>query len=578
MNNLRQNDKTKITALYERLSRDDEQFGESNSIVNQKKILESYAVKNGFTNIRHFVDDGVSGVRFDRPGFSAMMDEVAEGNVSSVLCKDLSRFGRDYLKVGMYTELLREHDVRFIAVNDNVDSLNGEDDFTPFRNIINEWAARDSSRKVRAVFKAKAKEGKHINGATPYGYIHDPSDRQKWVVDEEAAEVVRRIYHMTLEGKGTFVIANALSNEKIPIPSTHMKELGFGRFKNCEPTNICDWSCTTVQDIIANPAYLGHTVNCRTWSKSYKDKKRRFTPDSELLVFENTHEAIIDRETWDTAQKLRQTVRKQNKQGTTNRLTGLMYCYDCDSKMWNARGRNARSKNGFSDAYVCSSYRKRTDNCSIHTIRSAVVEQLILSAIQKVSTYAVENETEFIQKVKGAADSRRDELVKVHRKQLAKNQKRISELDSLFQKTYEDNASGKLSDKRFEQLSEKYETEQADLEKVNLELQLEIDSYAEDCSRADKFLDLTKRYVDFSELSTPMLNEFVEKVVVHEADKTYGFRQQEVDIYLNFIGKFEVPSETDETQPGLTPMTPKEWQRKRSTERQRESRARQKAA
>lgn len=532
----------KITALYERLSRDDELQGESNSITNQKHFLEDYARKNGFVNIRHFTDDGVSGTTFDREGFQSMIAEVEAGNVAVIIVKDMSRFGRDYLKVGFYTEVMfKEKGVRFIAINNGIDSSNQQDsDFTPFLNIMNEWYARDSSRKIQAIFKARMQEGKRVSPSVPYGYRRDPDDKQHLIVEPEPAAVVRRIFKLVLEGNGVNRIADILCADKILIPSAYAEKYYP---ENQHQKNFHDpfrWTNRAVSCILEKREYMGHTVLGKTISESYKTKKRRQATEDELMIFENTHEAIIDEETWNNAQRLIETKRRPKKNGAPPcRLSGLLYCSDCGSKL--SRRYNSRNQYDADNAYCCSGYRQYTRNCTMHYIRVSVVEKLILETIREVSAYALSNEKEFVQKVREASDVQQEATMKEYRRRLGKARRRHEELDDLVKKLYESFATGKIPEKHFDRLLSGYDTEQTALETEMQELQDGLDRYGADSVRADRFLELVKRYTDFSELTTPMLNEFIEKVVVHEADKSTGDRVQKIDIHLNFIGAFSIP-------------------------------------
>ena len=532
----------KITALYERLSRDDELQGESNSITNQKHFLEDYARKNGFVNIRHFTDDGVSGTTFDREGFQSMIAEVEAGNVAVIIVKDMSRFGRDYLKVGFYTEVMfKEKGVRFIAINNGIDSSNQQDsDFTPFLNIMNEWYARDSSRKIQAIFKARMQEGKRVSPSVPYGYRRDPDDKQHLIIDPEPAAVVRRIFKLILEGNGVNRIADILYADKILIPSAYAEKYYPENQHSKSFHDPIRWTNQTIIHILEKREYMGHTVLGKTISESYKTKKRRKTTEDELMIFENTHEAIIDEETWNNVQRLIETKRRPKKNGAPPcRLSGLLYCADCGSKL--SHRYNSRNKYDADNSYGCSSYRQYTRNCTMHYIRVSVVEKLILETIREVSAYALSNEKEFVKKVREASDVQQEATMKEYRRRLGKAKRRHEELDDLVKKLYESFATGKIPEKHFDRLLSGYDNEQTTLEAEMQELQTGLDRYGADSVRADRFLELMKRYTDFSELTTPMLNEFIEKVVVHEADKSTGDRVQKVDIYLNFIGAFTVP-------------------------------------
>jgi len=548
----------RITALYERLSRDDEQSGESGSITNQKIILEDYAAKNGFKNIRHFTDDGVSGTTFERKGFRAMIDEIESGNVGTVICKDMSRIGRDYLQTGFYTEVFfRQHGVRFIAVSNGIDSKNGEsNEFAPFLNIMAEWYARDASRKLKAVYQSKGNNGKRTTNGIIYGYLKDPDDKTKWLIDPEAAAVVLRIFQMSVSGMGPFQIARTLTQEKIETPGYYQQKIGIGTGKTKTYKRPCRWAGTTISNILEKPEYMGHTVNFRSVKESYKNKKQTKNPKEDWVIVENTHEAIIDPGTWETAQRCRTVKRRTDTTGEANPLTGLLYCSDCGSRLFNHRRGpsqkiskatgNIINESPRSD-YYCPTYsstksRGGEAECSIHFIGSTTANELILEAIKRTSGFAKNNEADFMKMLREESAIKQAEAAKSHRRQIAKNEKRIAELDSLFRKTYEDFAAGRLTEKRFEQLSGGYESEQAELEKLTAELRIELEAFDTDSVRGDKFMELVKRYTDFSELTPAMLHEFIEKVIVHEADKSSGVREQRVDIYLNYIGQFDVPA------------------------------------
>ena len=534
----------KFTALYERLSRDDELIGESNSIKNQKQLLESYAHKNGYSPIRHFTDDGVSGTTFEREGFQAMIAEVEAGNVSAVIVKDMSRFGRDYLKVGFYTEVMfKEKGVRFIAINNGIDSANQQDsDFTPFLNIMNEWYARDASRKIQAVFKSRMQDGKRVSPSVPYGYLRSPEDKQKLIIDEEPAAVVRRIYQMVIEGKGVTAIADILTAEKVLIPSAYAKIHCPENDHSKGFTNPYLWSATAVSYILEKQEYMGHTVLGKTVSVSYKTKKRRKAEPDELMIFKNTHPAIVDEETWHLAQKLRKTVRKPSYNRPPHPLTGLVYCADCGSKMTHRQPSPTKKKKyDADDAYICGSYRQRTRDCTMHFIKTSVLWELILTAIREVSDYVRQDEQAFIDKVQKTSTVQMAETQREQKRRLAEATERNGELNTLIKKLYEGNATGKIPDKHFERLLSEYDSEQTALETEIEDLKAQIDSFNEDSAKADKFIAVVRRYTDFTELTTPMLNEFIEKVVVHEATGGRTDRKQKIDVYFNFVGQVELP-------------------------------------
>lgn len=548
----------KITALYERLSRDDEMVGDSNSIVNQKKMLEDYAKQNGYTNIEHFTDDGYSGGSFDRPDWKRMVAGIEDGSIGTVIVKDMSRIGRDYLQVGFYTEVMfKEKEVHFIAIANGVDNQKRESsEFAPFLNIMNEWYIRDSSWKVTSVLRARGMEEKHTTNNAIYGYRKSEEDKNQWVIDEEAAEVVRRIYRMSLDGKGPYEIARILSEEQIERPSYYLAKRGLGTCRsNNNTATPYVWRGATVRDILSKPEYMGHTVNFRSYKESYKDKRAKKTPKEDWVIFKNTQEAIVSEEMWNKVQELRKTVRRTDTVGEANPFTGLLYCADCGAKMYNHRGGAGRARNWKGelngkrrpdrDEYNCSTYnlsRQSYDKqCSQHYIRTEVVRKLVLETIKAVSDYVITNEEEFINRIYSTSRDKQKESIRSLKRKIAQDTKRVNELNMLMKKLYEDNISGKLSDKRFEFMLSEFENEQDTLEISMENAKAEIEKYESDTVRVDKFIELVKRYTDFSELTTPMLNEFVEKILVHEADYSSGERVQEVEIYLNFIGKFELP-------------------------------------
>lgn len=565
----------KITALYERLSHDDEQSGDSNSIVNQKKMLERFATEQGFTNFRHYTDDGWSGTNFDRPDWKRMLTDIEDGTVGCVIVKDMSRIGRNYLEVGFYTEVLfRKKNVRFIAISNNVDSAlnDGSNEFAPFLNIMNEWYVRDTSRKIKSVLHNKGMDGKHLTSNAIYGYKKDPDDPDLWIIDEEAAAVVRRIYQLIIEGNGPMQVARILKDEKVERPSYYLAKQGLGTCRgSCDMSRPYTWTATTVSDIVKKPEYMGHTVNFRTKKLSYKDKNSVHNSPEDWIIFENTQEAIVDEETWLTVQKIRETKHRPNKKGDINPLTGLMYCADCGAKMFNHRtgGYEKKDKDGnptgkytnAQDNYTCSTYSKAKskfeNKCTQHHVRTDVVRDLLLETIKATSSYVKEHEAEFIEKVRGATELQQESEAKALKKRLSREQKRINELNILIKKIYEDNVNGKLSDKRFEMLLADYEAEQSELELSVEAMERSLNEYQENTDNVDKFVELVRKFTDFTELTTPMIHEFVDKIVVHEADKSTGDRIQQIDIYLKYVGKLDVP------MPVLTPEQIKEEDRKR---------------
>lgn len=561
----KQPDKGKITALYERLSHDDERAGESVSIENQKRILEDYAQKNGFTNIRHFTDDGVRGTTFKRPGLDAMLEEIRAGNVATVIIKDQSRIGRDVVEVGLLKRTFDEYHVRFIAANDNLDTANGFDIMSIFRDVINEWYVADTSRKIKTVFKSRMEKGLRCSGSVSYGYLASKENKGEWVIDEEAAAVVRRIFHSVVAGESIASIARALRAEKIPIPSEHWKRIG-APVRSAKYTDPYAWSTTTISYILKRPEYTGRKVLGKTVCENYKTKSTRKTAPEEQYIFDGEIPAIVDEETWNTVQRLMGTKRRAPKrQNTPNRLTGLLYCADCGAKLTH-RSSLVQGKY-LDDAFVCSSYRQLTRDCTMHYIPTAKMEAAILAAIQRVSWYVRHNEAEFIERVRKATDQHQENAVKEYRQKVSKAQRRYKELDGLVKKLYEGNATGKIPDKHFTRLLAEYDEEQTGLEAAIAQWQEAIESWNADRLKTDKFIELVSRYTDFSELTTPMLNEFIEKVVVHEGEGRGNSRRQRIDIYLNFIGAFEVPAHI------VTPMEQEEERRQQEEQAEKEERS-----
>ena len=541
----------KITPLYERLSRDDELQGESNSISNQKQMLEDFARRNGLPNPTHFTDDGISGTRFDRPGFLAMMEEVEAGRVEAIVIKDMSRLGRDYLKVGQVMEVLRQRGVRLIAINDGVDSLKGDDDFTPFRNIMNEFYARDTSRKIRSVFKSKGMSGRHLTGTVIYGYLWDEK-REHWLVDEEAAEVVRRIFSLTLEGYGPYQIACKLSADRIEIPVVHLARFNEGVNRSKPVKDPYGWGSSTIVNILKKREYLGHTINFKT-RKHFKDKKSHYVSEDEWTIFENTHEAIIDQQTFDLVQKIRSNVRRYpNGWGEAAPLTGLLYCADCGGKMYVHRTNNGKRI----PQYTCSNYTKvpcGTLCPTQHRINESAVLTLVSDTLRAIAEYSRNDRTEFIHTVQETQVAQQSADISKKRRRLAAAQKRAGELEKLICKIYEDNALGKLPDARYKALDAQYAKEQDALEIEIAELEKAVTGYEQSQKSAEKFIALIDKYENFDTLTNTMLNEFVEKILVHErARKGSQDTTQEIEIYFNFLGRYIPPS----LQP--VPLTPEE--------------------
>ena len=545
--------KTKYTALYERLSRDDEMQGESNSITNQKKYLEEYARSQGFKNIRHFTDDGYSGVDFNRPGFQALIAAVEAGEVDIVCVKDMSRFGRNYLKVGFYTEIMfPEKGVRFIAINNGVDSANpSENDFTPFLNIMNEWYAKDTSNKIRAIFRSRMQDGKRCSGAIPYGYKRDPEDKNHLLIDEEAAKVVRRIFQMIIDGMGTKAIANRLSEEKVLIPSAYLEQSEHGESRNHSYHDPYRWNCTAVAYILEKQEYMGHTVLGKTICENFKTKKRRKATPDELIIFENTHDAIVDEETWHLAQKLRRKTKRTLANGTySHRLSGLVYCSDCGKRLSYASPHSQHRADGKTyDAdsnFRCPTYKSMYGECTMHFIKASTLDSLVDEAIRKVAAYVLKDEQAFLQQVKELTSASQAVVQTDSKKELVTAKKRIAELDNFIKKLYEGNASGKIPDRQFEKLMAQYDTEQQELEARVAEIEAKISELRQEEESGEMFVRLVKRYRDFTEITQTMLNEFIDKIVIFEATggRTVN-RSQRIDIYFNFIGQF-VLEDTEE--------------------------------
>ena len=558
----------KITALYERLSRDDfgkddDQQRESNSISNQKAMLEEFAARQGFTNIVHFTDDGISGTCFDRPGFLAMMKEVEAGNVEYLCIKDMSRMGRDYLKVGQIMEILRQRGVRLIAINDGVDSARGDDDFTPFRNIMNEYYARDTSRKIRSTFQSKGKSGKHLTGTVIYGYLWNEA-RDQWLVDPEAADVVKRIFAMTIDGYGPYQIASKLKEEKILIPSAYLAQHGEGVNKNKTFKDVYGWGSSTICNILEKREYLGHTINFKT-RKHFKDKKSHYVPEDEWTIFENTHEPIIDQQTFDLVQKIRGNVRRYpDGWGEAAPLTGLLYCADCGGKMYVHRTNNGKRIS----QYTCSQYSKVPVGklCTTqHRINEDVVLSLVSEMLKAIAEYAKHDRAEFVRVVQEAQSSQQTAEVKKQRTRLATAKQRVSELEVLLCKIYEDNILGKLSDSRYATLDAQYEKEQSELTAEISVLEKAVKSYEKHEKDADRFIALIDKYENFDKLTIAMLNEFIEKILVHERDRKGSIQTtQEVEIYFNFVGRFVPPAF------GEVELTPEELEEIRKREERKD--------
>ena len=537
-----------ITALYERLSRDDDLDGESNSIVNQKRYLQNYADEHGFTNCKHYTDDGWSGGNFDRPGWKNLIADVEAGKVGVILAKDMSRIGRNYLETGFYTEVVfRKHNVRFIAIANGVDNDQPETgEFVPFLNIMNEWYLKDQSKKITAAYQLRGKSGLPTNNNCLYGYRKDPNVKHHWLVDEDAAAIVRRIYQMACEGHGPYEIARILTKEKVDSPGYYFTKHAYGlRRDYMKEVHAHDWNGETVSRILDHQEYMGHTVNFRSSKRYYKDT-RHANPPEKLLIFENTHEPIVTKETWELAQCALKSKKRTDTLGVANPLTGLLYCADCGQRLYNHRRGPQNAQGVFqSDSYNCSTYmlsRKReTMECSSHHVSTKALRALILKTIQTVSRYALSNEMEFARKVREASALQQAQEVKEAKARIRKAQKRCKELDVLIQKLYESYALNKITEKRFDDFLAAYEQEQAELKAVLETDTGELQAYEADSDHIASFLKLARKYRDTDELTTPMIYAYIEKIIVHAPEKINGERHMQLDIYLKFIGNFQVP-------------------------------------
>ena len=528
----------KITALYCRLSRDDELSGDSNSIVHQKEILSAYAEKRGLGNTRFYVDDGYSGTNFNRPDFLRMMDDVNNGLVGTIIVKDMSRFGRDYIMVGYYTEImLPQMDIRFIAVNDNVDSENQADnDFTPFRNIINEWYAKDTSKKIRSVLKAKGNSGKHLSVIPPFGYKKDPNDKEKWIIDEDAAQIVRKIYRLYLDGNTMGGIARMLTAEGIETPKLYAENRGIKHYKAATYPEI--WSRISVEYILSNYEYTGSTVNFKTKRKSFKNKKQWIQSKEDWAVFEGTQEAIIDKETFETVQKMRGTKRAYTKFNEVNIFSGLLYCADCGGRMTIRRRKEDRRK----DAFICSTYRKKKKNlCTEHAIKVSALDQIVLQDIRKVCAYIKQYEQEFVEEFRKCSVKESARLQSVAKSELNKAESRLSEIEKIIVKLYEEKVCGTMPEERFELLAKNYEIEQAELKQKTEALKASLIAAKETDSSLAKFISLVRSYTEVKELTPEILNSFIDKIYIGKPERIDGKRVQEVKIVYKLIGAVNIP-------------------------------------
>ena len=530
-----------VTALYCRLSRDDELQGESFSIQNQRKILEAYAKEHGFLNCRWFVDDGWSGANFERPAFMQMIEGVENGEVKTVITKDLSRLGRNYLQVGLFTEItFPKKGVRFIAINDGVDSAQGDNELSGLRNYFNEWMVRDTSKKIRAVVRAKGMSGKPLSSQAPYGYIKD--ENGMFVIDEETAPVVRQIFSLCLAGNGPTKIARMLTEQNIPTPGT-MEYRRTGSTRRYYPDYPCRWATNTIINMLMRREYIGDTVNFKTEKVSYKFKTTVINPEEKQAVFENTHEAIIDRETWERVQELRKQRKRPNRYDEVGLFSGLLFCADCGSVMYQQRYDTPTRRQ---DCYICGNYKKRTADCTAHFIRTDLLTAGVTANLRKVTSYAVQHEAKFMKLLMAQTEDGDKRKTAARKKELEAAEKRMGELSAIFKRLYEDSETGRISDERFSELSADYEQEQAALKERVAELRREADKAQEAAVNVDKFMSIVRKHTSFEELTPTLLREFVEKIVVHESVALDGKRRgkqrtQEIEIYYSFVGKLDLP-------------------------------------
>jgi DNA invertase Pin-like site-specific DNA recombinase len=533
----------KITALYERISKEDGDKPESCSIETQKRMLEEYAEQNGLTPYRHWTDEGWSGKDFQRPAIQDMLAQIEAGNIGAVVVKELDRFGRAYIESGLYREMFRKAGVRFISLAEGHDSLNGDgDDFTPFREVINEFYLRQYSRKIKAAFKSRGMAGKHTSSCPPYGYLKSPEDKHQWIVDRDVCDIVKRIFALTVEGYGPYQIACMLQEEKVLMPGAYLATKGAGLHQRKTFDNPYHWGSSAICAMLKKREYLGHTVNFKSKKDSYKDKRNHYVPEDEWVVFENTHEAIIDQETFDTVQRLRANVkRRPDGWGYTHPLTGLLYCADCGAKLYVQRINNGKAK----PYYTCHNYKRVPAgvNCPTpHRVDADTVIELVKATLGEIVKFAVSDRAAFAKLVRERLSEKQSGEIKSQKKRLTTVTKRLADLEILQRRIYEDNALGKLPDKRYSEMSEGYDREQSDLEREAAELRTAVDAYIDGNERADRFIKLIAKYENFDELTTAALNELVEKVVVHERDRKGSVQtKQRIDICLAFIGNFELP-------------------------------------
>ena len=537
----------KITALYCRLSQEDMQAGESESIQNQNLILQRYADEHHFFNTRFFVDDGFSGVSFERQGLQAMLREVEAGKVATVITKDLSRLGRNYLKTGELIEIVfPEYEVRYIAINDGVDTAREDNEFTPLRNWFNEFYARDTSKKIRAVKQAKAQKGERVNGEVPYGYIADPNDRNHLLPDPETANVVKQIFAMYVRGDRMCEIQNWLrEHEILTVSELRYRRTGSCRHPRPHPTCIYNWPDKTLYDILTRKEYLGHTITGKSYKVSYKSKKTKKNPEEKQYFFPNTHEALIDEETFDLAQKRIATRHRPTKVETIDIFSGLLFCGECGYKMYLQQGAGTLERK---HAYTCGKYRNRIrtgEVCTTHYIRKSVLQELVLADLQRVLSYVRNNEQDFIETANEYNAKATQKALTQQRKELEKAQARMGELNLLFRKLYEDNALGKLSDEQFAFLTSGYDDEKKMLTHKIAELSTVIDTATERSTDVKRFVALVRKYTEINELTYENVHELIDRILIHELDKETNTRK--IEILYSFVGRVESGDEPTES-------------------------------
>ena len=545
-----QNEPEGLTALYERLSQEDKNDGESNSIGNQKKILEKYCRDHGYSGIRHYEDDGYSGTTFNRPGFQEMLADIKAGRIARVIVKDMSRFGRDYLQVGMYTDILfPDFGVHFVAVNDGVDSTRGENEFTAIRNVFNEMYARDTSKKIRATWQSKGKSGEHLCSNPPYGYMKDPDDKKKWIVDPEAAAVVQKIFSLCVDGLGPTQIARWLREHEIKNPTTYLLERGLSA-ANKATADPYKWVNETICRMLERLDYLGHTVNFKTQKPSYKSNKRLWNDPDEWAIFENTQEPIIDESVFVVVQNIRQSRRRPTKMGEMGIFSGLLYCEDCGSIMYQCRTNEFKPEQEY---YLCSQYRKDRTICdNTHSIRTVILEELVILNLREAIQYVSEYEDDFIREAADVTIHRQDRELTQKKEAFVKAEKRIIEIDLIIKHLYEDSTTGKLSDERFVKLSREYELEQDNLKSMADVLRDDLKQQEQKKHNVKSFISAAKKYTDLTELDATVLREFIDKIYVSKTTGRKGRRKtdepREIEIVYNFIGAFEFPKAMEQSK------------------------------